>query len=620
MHREPIDRARATRLEAARDVVGASLSAALFSAQWVIVDLLARGTGAYVGASGSPRAWLAAVESSAIGYLLWTLRGRGAWRLVLGTLAGALVVSEWLFFRYYHATLDAQAVAAAAHSWGEVKLVIAGELPRALPHVAIAALVECALLARRTVRPPRWPAVVALAAAAPFAAPLAESTPELRIADALTLLWRPGDAAAATSGAGPGQKMTEIPRLRSTRRELPSVLFILTESVRDADYCTAHDAPCLVSPEIDALLPDRVPLREMRAVASYTAVSVSALIRGRTQEGSRAEIVEAPTVFDLLHAVHGAPSAPSVAYWSAQSEAVFEKADVRRAIDSFVTLETLLGHAVEDEDTVVDRGIDRMLAAYFTRALPSLPAPAFTMLHFSGTHAPYFVDDSDAPFQPSRHEVTWSGLPALHGAYLNAIREQDRSVAACVRAFLADRGARPWVIVMTSDHGEAFGEHGAIHHGQSLYDEQLHVPGFIAHGGGALDPEEDRNLRAYERRFVTHLDVLPTLLDVYGVLDGFALAPVRATLAGRSLIAPPRGMAAPLPITNCTALFPCPISTWGMMMDARAIVAQPWDTGFHCLDLAARAAELTPTDPSCAALRASSRRYFPRLPSRDENR
>src|SRR5581483_5862833 len=149
------------------------------------------------------------------------------------------------------------------------------------------------------------------------------------------------------------------------------------------------------------------------------------------------------------------------------------------------------------------------------------------------------------------HTVAWAGLDALHNAYRNAIVEQDRHVAAAIRLFLEKVGYEPYVIFFTSDHGEAFGEHGAIHHGQNLYDEQLHVPAWIAWGNGGLDASQVQNVESYRNALVTHLDVLPTLLDVEGVLDGYSLTPIRKVLGGRSLVAPRRALAAPLPITNC---------------------------------------------------------------------
>jgi glucan phosphoethanolaminetransferase (alkaline phosphatase superfamily) len=589
------------------------LAAALFPAQFVLLDLCLRGPHAVFA---SPRAALSALQSVALGYLLWTCRARAPARVLLALVTATLVAVECLFFRYYHAPLDAQVIASALHNWADVWPVAVRMVPQTIALALAIGAAEYALLASRAPARAqrRLPAAAVLALATMFAPPLRDATPELRLADAARLLWTPAEASAATS--------VRVPVLPSTRKALPNVLLIVTESVRADDYCSAHPSAdgerpaCDIAPEVDALLPDRIPLRQMRSVASYTAVSLSALITGHTQEGSRRQIVEAPTVFDLVRAVRAGGVAPSVAYWSAQSEGVFERSDIRGAVDSFVTLETLLGQAVDDEDRFIDRGVDRLLAAHFVASIGALAAPSFTFLHFAGTHAPYFVDPKDAPFQPWRREVTWAGLGELHNAYKDAIHEQDKSVAACIRAFLARSAGAPWVILFTSDHGEAFGEHGAIHHGQSLYDEQVHVPGWIAFGGGALDAAEESNLRAYADSPVTHLDLLPTLLDLYGVQGGFAMAPYRTGLGGRSLIAPKTAMSAAVPITNCTAMFPCPINAWGMLRDGHALQAQPWDDDWTCV---ASGARLDATDPVCGALREASKSYFPTLPNRRPN-
>jgi hypothetical protein len=190
-----------------------------------------------------------------------------------------------------------------------------------------------------------------------------------------------------------------------------------------------------------------------------------------------------------------------------------------------------------------------------------------------------------------------------------------------VRAFVATRGDAPWIVVFTSDHGEAFGEHGAIHHGQGLYDEQVHVPAWFAFSPGALSPEEETNLRAASTRATTHLDLLPTLLDVLGVLDTFALDPYRKPLRGRSLLRPLAPFEA-LPITNCTAMFPCPVSTWGMLGENRTLLAQPWDNDWRCVQHARLplADEGAPAgDAACLALRAASHAHYVELPNHAKN-
>ena len=586
-----------------------ALGLGVFAAQFVILDLAFRGVGAY---TSDPRLVLDAAASVALWTLLAGARTGRAIRALSAVLAAAALAVQLVAFRYYHLPVDGQVLASAAHCWTDVRPLATRLLPSMIALVVALAAAQYGLLAAASRRPRgRLQAAVVLALALGFGAPFADGPPDLRLASSLSVLWAPASASAATS--------VQVPILPSSRAELPSVLFIVTESVRAADYCSAPSPECRVSPVIDRLLPERVPLRQLRSIASYTAISISALITGRTQVGSSEEIAAAPNAFDFARSARARGPAPRVAYWSAQLESLFVRKDVRGSTVSFVTLPDLIGRPIDDEDSVIDQGVDRLLAARVERELPATSGPLFAMVHFAGTHAPYFVDASDAPFEPWERVVTWSKMPRLLNAYRNAIHEQDRSVARVVRAFLARQGAAPWLIVFTSDHGEAFGEHGAIHHGQSLYDEQIHVPGWIASGNGALRDDEAAHLRGWEGRFTTHLDLLPTMLDALGVLDGIAMDPYRGGLAGRSLLRPYSPMAAAIPISNCTAIFPCALNVWGMLRDDHAVVAQPWDSGFYCVDFAS-GDSAAPMGAECARLREDSRAFFPTLPNRRPNR
>jgi arylsulfatase A-like enzyme len=81
------------------------------------------------------------------------------------------------------------------------------------------------------------------------------------------------------------------------------------------------------------------------------------------------------------------------------------------------------------------------------------------------------------------------------------------------------------VVLVTSDHGEEFGEHGGWFHGNTLYGDSLWVPLVLfdarAPAGGRLD-----------ERPASLLDVAPTLL-------GLAGTPPSHGSQGRSLLAPP---------------------------------------------------------------------------------
>jgi hypothetical protein len=587
---------------------GPAVRAALFATQFVVVDVVLHARHGRVELpSGLELMGIAA--SLALWGLLFSFRTHRLARGSIAVVAALLLVVDGCVFRYYGTPLDRQLIAAAAHGWGDVRPVVVRLLPRVLGIAALVALLEYAWLSSAgSVASMRERAALLGVAVLGFAlCPAKQLTPDLRVVEAATLLFTP--RLVATNGR------VDVPVLPSLLAEPPSVLVVLTESVRASSYCSDPGVACEFSPEVNALFPDRIPLRQMRSLASYTALSVSALLTGKTQQGPRDEINRSPTLFDYVHAIRAGDRPVSIAYWSAQREAVLDR-DVRGAVGSLVTLETLLGRAVDDEDDVIDDDMDRQLADRCVAELPKMSPPSLIVLHLLGSHAFYFVDPEHAPFQPFDHVVSWGTLPSLKNAYQNAIFSQDRNLARCLKAFLRHEGTHPWMVIFTSDHGEAFGEHGGIHHGNSLYDEQTHVPGFIVTSPNALTKEQKANLALYEDRTVTHLDVIPTVLDALGVWDTLPMAPLHARLLGRSLLAPAATLPA-LPMTNCTAIFPCPLNTWGMLGEGHALIAQPWDWDWVCVNL--RTGQEHVSGASCKELREASRSYFPLLPGGQRN-
>lgn len=603
--------------------LAASSGLALVVTQFVVLDLTFRGGPAWLA---SARGLADAASSVALVLAFTLLATTPARRLLVAVAASAVLVLQLGVFRYYHAPLDAQVLAAALHARHDVRPIMLRGLPAYLLAVAMVTVVEVSLLAvfhrvrarLSTVRVTGAHGgallVVAVLAGLAGSGPR-HATPEVRALHALVALRVRHEPVVASQ--------VSLPPLLAERGELPNVLFVLTESVRASDYRGGGEHP--TAPETAALTAGRVELAQLRAVSSYTALSLSAILTGRSQEGPRDAILRSPSIFDFAHAAHDASGTrPVVAYLSSQSSTVFEADEVRAAVDRFTSIETTRGHDVEDDANYADLPLDRDVVDRFEQTLPELPAPAFVMLHLSNTHAPYFVDPARAPFVPYGHVVTWSGMPELLNAYRDSIYEQDRTLARAVKAFIAHAGAHPWLVVFTSDHGEAFGEHGAIHHGQNLMDEQVHVPAWIASGNGALTAAEEHALREHAARFLTHLDLLPTVLDALGVWDNFSVAPHRSRMPGRSLLRPYEERA-PVPVTNCTAMFPCPLNTWGLYAGDRKLVSRVWDGGWSCLALGTSRTpsderEAAHDDPACERLRGSSRQTFPLLPNGAPNR
>jgi len=74
--------------------------------------------------------------------------------------------------------------------------------------------------------------------------------------------------------------------------------------------------------------------------------------------------------------------------------------------------------------------------------------------------------------------------------------------------------SRPTLVIVTADHGESLGEHGELTHGMFAYEATLHVPLIMATVGprGSSEPAG-----VVIDAPVTHIDLLPTILDTVGL-------------------------------------------------------------------------------------------------------
>jgi arylsulfatase A-like enzyme len=155
--------------------------------------------------------------------------------------------------------------------------------------------------------------------------------------------------------------------------------------------------------------------------------------------------------------------------------------------------------------------------------------PFFLYLHLFQPHAPYtppesytsrFAKPYDGPVDGSRAVIDGfkeKGDPPLTGRDF----EQLKDLYAANLAFADDAAGDflDWMraeglfedalIVLCSDHGEAFGEHRSIEHGHHLYEEALRVPLLIKFPGGRF-----KGKRVEET--VSLVDLAPTLAAAAG--------------------------------------------------------------------------------------------------------
>ena len=89
------------------------------------------------------------------------------------------------------------------------------------------------------------------------------------------------------------------------------------------------------------------------------------------------------------------------------------------------------------------------------------------------------------PETPDRARSIERTLDALRGHYLGGVVDLDRAFAV-FRDELCDRGLDDAWFVFTSDHGEAFGENGAIFHREKVWEVLARVP--LAISGPGIEP------------------------------------------------------------------------------------------------------------------------------------
>lgn len=99
---------------------------------------------------------------------------------------------------------------------------------------------------------------------------------------------------------------------------------------------------------------------------------------------------------------------------------------------------------------------------------------------------------------------------SIRRRYASEVRAADAAIGKLIRD-LRERGL--WdntLIVLTSDHGEALGEHGTVGHVVNLYDELLHVPLIMKFPGD----ERDLRIMSTRRDLVRHVDIAPTVMEL----------------------------------------------------------------------------------------------------------
>ncbi len=277
----------------------------------------------------------------------------------------------------------------------------------------------------------------------------------------------------------------------------PNVLLVTIDTLR-ADHLGAYGYGRPTSPNIDALAAGACVFENAHSSSSWTLPSLASIhtslystTHGCWKISSRLE-PEFTTAAELFrdagydtamvacHIFLSAQYGLQQGFTHVDDELVRPPSDAASAISS---------------PGVTERGVKFLEQ----KAASKDESPWFLWLHYFDPHDTYLAHEGFSETFGTKEEID---------LYDGEIAFTDHHVGK-VLARLAELGLDDdTIVVLTSDHGEEFGEHGFQRHGYSLYQEAVRIPLVV------------RVPKAAPRRIadvVSNVDLLPTLAQLCGV-------------------------------------------------------------------------------------------------------
>lgn len=394
----------------------------------------------------------------------------------------------------------------------------------------------------------------------------------------LTETIRPASPPVGT----PGWSQVRITRTHRVRRQYAvdgrSLLVLLVDTLR-ADRLGLYGNVPSPSPTLDALATRGLVFEQALAQSSWTLPSVASLLTGLHPRshgvlGARSAQGEA-TAGVLAHEIETWPELAAAAGITTYAVST----------NPFFSAGTNLAQGFERMDELPWNPRERSWASAaavharflrFLRANRDLRFVAW--LHYMEPHDPYTPPPELRPPPPpgirpalaagdvhaAARRLNWAGGPRLSDeeiTWLRALYDAeiagwDRALAELLHALAAEGILGRTTIIVTSDHGEEFQEHGRLKHGSQLYEESLRVPLLLV--GPGIPPGRVQAL-------AQGIDLAPTALALLGL-------PVPPQLPGTDL----RRIAADRPERAVFAETASGIAPDGSPTDVRALRLERW--------------------------------------------
>ena len=325
--------------------------------------------------------------------------------------------------------------------------------------------------------------------------------------------------------SNPPPSQLPVPGYRGDTTRPRNVLLIVVDTLR-ADRLGAYGSERGLTPAMDALAAQGIVFENVVAQSAWTSPATASILTGTdpTTHGIR-------RLGDTIDA-----AAPALA--SVLGEAGYATAAITTNINVRAELGFDRGFSTYRylPESEAREGFYAQAAEVQAEALGWLDAqsgrPFFLYLHLSEPHAPYapapeaaqrFVRGSPSPevraaVDPLEHLSSShlvgreKDLDWVRSLYDAEVASVDAIIGA-LRKNLEERGLwQETLFVLTSDHGEAFGEHGVAGHGYSVFAEEVQVPLIFRWNAAQAAGSGQRS-----SELARQIDVLPTILDLLGI-------------------------------------------------------------------------------------------------------
>jgi arylsulfatase A-like enzyme len=300
-------------------------------------------------------------------------------------------------------------------------------------------------------------------------------------------------------------------RVREKLPAKPNVMLITIDALRWELGYAGYSRN--VSPNIDALAKKSTVFSRAYALASYTSKSLGPMLIGRYGSETHRGYLhfnrftrDDTFVSERLQRA-GIRTVSVQGHWY-----FFKNYGFERGYDVTDTEATPADQPIEGDRSVnSDKLSDRIIAALEDPKLEN--TQFFLWSHYLDPHAEYVAHE--------RFDFGHRGRERYDGEVAFTDHHVGRVLAALEKRPFAART----IVVITSDHGEAFGEHGLYRHGFEVWEELVRIP-LVVYVPGAEPRRIDVRRSA--------IDIAPTLLEIFGIEP--PRANDKGALRGQSLL------------------------------------------------------------------------------------